>query len=310
MTSTESRFFRVAMRPSVPLLAATLVAGCSQDVPQPSQAAVGIPPSIAVGSEAPDTGLVRLTEAHARTLSVRTVTVSRAPAPFDIQVPGTVTPAPDYYAEVSAPLNGRIASMAVHEGEPVSREQVVAQLESLELADLVSSYHEEEAEREFARLQVERYQPLAEAGISPASALEAARADLARAVARSAAARIRLRSLGVTDEDLSRWYASNADRPLLAIRSPIDGTIGEHLIELGQSVMAYEKMMSIVNAERVLVQAFLTPDDASWVRAGDAVKVALPAMPGRVYEASVMSLMYRFRFPGQVDGLNIRPPFG
>lgn len=290
MTSTESRFFRVAMRPSVPLLAATLVAGCSQDVPEPSQAAVGTPPSIAVGSEAPDTGLVRLTEAHARTLSVRTVTVSRAPAPFDIQVPGTVTPAPDYYAEVSAPLNGRIASMAVHEGEPVSREQVVAQLESLELADLVSSYHEEEAEREFARLQVERYQPLAEAGISPASALEAARADLARAVARSAAARIRLRSLGVTDEDLSRWYASNADRPLLAIRSPIGGTIGEHLIELGQSVMAYEKMMSIVNAERVLVQAFLTPDDASWVRAGDAVKVALPAMPGRVYEASVMSL--------------------
>lgn len=126
MTSTESRFFRVAMRPSVPLLAATLVAGCSQDVPEPSQAAVGTPPSIAVGSEAPDTGLVRLTEAHARTLSVRTVTVSRAPAPFDIQVPGTVTPAPDYYAEVSAPLNGRIASMAVHEGEPVSREQVVA----------------------------------------------------------------------------------------------------------------------------------------------------------------------------------------
>lgn len=61
-------------------------------------------------------------------------------------------------------------------------------------------------------------------------------------------------------------------------------------MELGQPVMAYEKMMSVVNTERVLVQAFLTPEDASWVQAGDSASVARPAMPGRVFEAPVMSV--------------------
>ena len=274
----------------LPALAAILATACENPSPESVQTDVGTPPSIEVSSEGPGERLVRLTEAQARTLAIRTVTVSRAPIRFDIQVPGTVTPAPDYYAEVSAPLSGRIASMAVHEGEPVERGQVVAQLESLELANLVSSYREEEAERRFAELQVERYEPLVDSRISPASVLEAARAELARATARSDAALIRLRSLGVGDQDLALWRASDVDRPLLALRSPIDGVVGEHLIELGQPVMAYEKMMSVVNTERVLVQAFVTPDDASWIRAGDSTRVVLPSMPSRAFEAAIMSV--------------------
>ena len=281
---------RVGSHRYSPVLMVLLAAGCEDSTPEPIQTDVGTPPSIEAASEGPGERLVRLTEAQARTLAIRTVTVSRAPIRFGIQVPGTVTPAPDYYAEVSAPLSGRIASMAVHEGEPVERGQVVAELESLELANLVSSYREEEAERRFAQLQVERYEPLVDSRISPASVLEAARAELARATARSDAALIRLRSLGVGDQDLARWRASDVDRPLLALRSPIDGVVGEHLIELGQPVMAYERMMSVVNTERVLVQAFLTPDDASWIRAGDSARVALPAMPGRAFEASIMSV--------------------
>ena len=273
-----------------PAFVLALVAACTGSPEESTEAAVGTPPSMAVAAEAPGGDVVRLTDAQARALSVQTVTAVRESILFDIQVPGMVTPAPDYYAEVSAPLSGSIASMAVHEGEPVARGQILAQLESLELANLVSSYHEEEAERQFAELQVERYQPLVDSRISPASALEAARAELARAAARSDAALIRLRSLGVSDQDLARWNASDVERPLLALRSPIDGVLGEHLIELGQPVMAYEKMMSVVNTERVLVQAFLSPDDASWVRAGDSTLVVLPAAPGRGFEAPIMAV--------------------
>ncbi|MDE2781896.1 MAG: efflux RND transporter periplasmic adaptor subunit [Gemmatimonadota bacterium] len=274
----------------LPALAAILATACENPSPESVQTDVGTPPSIEVSSEGPGARLVRLTEAQARTLAIRTVTVSRASIRFGIRVPGTVTWAPDYYAEVSAPLSGRISSMAVHEGESVERGQVVARLESLELANLVSSYREEEAERRFAQLQVERYEPLVDSRISPASVLEGARAELTRATARSDAALIRLRSLGVGDQDLALWRASDVDRPLLALRSPIDGVVGEHLIELGQPVMAYEKMMSVVNTERVLVQAFLTPDDASWIRAGDSTRVVLPSMPSRAFEAAIMSV--------------------
>lgn len=270
---------------------AGLLVGCAEGPPENSQAQVGAPPSISGSPDASYVGAVRLTDQQAQDLSIQTMVVSREPVTLALRVSGRVNPAPDYYAEVSSPLSGLIANMFAHEGERVSRGQVVAELESLELANLVSNYWEEEAERQFAELQVERYERLVERRISPAASLEEARANLSRALARSGAAVVRLRSLRVTDQDLARWYdAPDTERPVLAIRSPIDGVIGDHLIELGQSVTAYQKMMSIVNTARVLVKGYFSPEDASWIRAGDAVEVTLPALPGRPHEASLTSI--------------------
>ncbi len=272
----------------LPILAA---AACGNPPPSSESTDARTPPAVAAAGASPAVGAVRLTADQARALAIRTTTVARTSVSFEVRAPGAVAPAPDRYAEVSAPVSGRIASMAVHEGERVERGQVVAQLESLELAELVSTHREREAERRFAELQVRRYEPLVERRISPAAALETARAELARADARSDAALIRLRSLGIDDRDLDRWNASAVDRPLLDLRSPIDGVVGEHLIELGQAVTAYRKMMSVVDTERVLARAFLTPDDAAQVRVGDAVRVVATAMSGREFEGSIAAVV-------------------
>ena len=163
-------------------LALLALSGCGDDVPESAAREVGAPPSVA--GSGTTAGTVRLTDEQARTLAIRSLEVSRARVGFDIGLPGTAHPAPDYFAEVSSPLNGRIASMAVHEGETVARGQLVAELESLELANLAADYLEARAELEYAASQVNRYEQLVERRISPEAVLDKSRADLSRARAR------------------------------------------------------------------------------------------------------------------------------
>lgn len=274
-----------ALLAALPL--ATLTVACGSDEPVPTPRDVGAPPSVDASAAAGGLGKVHLTDEQVRTLAIRTTKVSLAPVAFDVALPGTVHPAPDYFAEVSSPLSGRIASMAANEGDGVSSGQVVAELESLELANLAADHLEARAELEYAQSQVNRYELLVERQISPEAVLEKARADLSRARARSSAAHARLHSLGVTDADLERWYADDVQRPLLRIRSPLDGVIAEHRIELGQSVTAYQEMMTVVNTDRVLVRGFLPPEDASFVAPGDSVRVTPKGAPSRALDARV-----------------------
>lgn len=341
-----------AVIPAIRILVLVLLAGvvaCGDGRPPDSGEDVGAPPSVRGGSGRGSLPTrIRLTPEQARTLAVRTVTVAREPVGFRVQLPGTVHPAPGYYGEVSSPLSGRIASMAVAEGESVAEGQVVAELESLELADLAADFLEARAELRYAASQVSRYETLVARRISPEAVLEKARADLSRARARNTATHARLHSLGVSDRDLERWYgedphappsgavaageggaeesggqeaapglparlpgseadtgaaapavaagpslavsAGDIQRPLLPLRSPIDGVVAEHSIELGQSVTAYQKMMTVVNPERVLVRGFLSPDDAAFVRPGDSVRVSLERAPGRELDAVVTTV--------------------
>jgi len=288
--SPSVRIPALAVQSTLGILLALFLSGCGGEEPVPTTRDVGVPPSVAAPGEEAALGRVLLSDEQLRTLSIRTATVTREPVEFEIGLPGTGHPAPDYFAEVSSPLSGRIASMAVNEGERVASGQVVAELESLELANLAADYLETRADLEYSRSQVNRYELLVERRISPEAVLEKARADLSRARARSAAAHARLHTLGVTDAELDRWYTEEIQRPLLRIRSPLDGVIAEHLIQLGQSVTAYQQMMTVVNTERVMVRGFLSPEDASFVRPGDSVRVSLKGAPSRSVDARVTTV--------------------
>ena len=57
------------------------------------------------------------------------------------------------------------------------------------------------------------------------------------------------------------------------IIAPIDGTIDQHLIDLGQSVIAYNKMLSIIDLSRVLIRGYASPEDGPYIKAGNKIKV-------------------------------------
>ena len=223
-----------------------------------------------------------------------------------LTVPGTVTPSPEAFAVVSAPIGGRIVRIGAHEGEAVRAGQTIALIESLDLAALAGDYLEARAEADYQRQQVERYGPLVEKRITARSVLDKARVDLQRADALVQAARARLSAAGVSDAMLERTATDG--RAVVAVTAPRSGTIQEHRIDLGQSVNAYDELATIVNSAEVLVRGFVSPDEAARVRPGDAVMVYLPNDPERPVAARVTSVQPAADDAHRAVAVNVRVP--
>ena len=98
-------------------------------------------------------------------------------------------------------------------------------------------------------------------------------ADYARASAAEQAAHTRLLSIGVKQTQIDIWDTGKTDQPLLKVYSPINGIVTEHLIDHGQAVSNYEKMLTIINLDKVLIRGYASPEDGSLINPGDLVEI-------------------------------------
>ncbi len=272
------------------VLSGLLLAGCSED-PSTTPVPPDLPaPPSGRTTTAPEVDVIRLEEQGAAELGITTQRVSYSTERFSLSAPGTVFPAPDNIALVSAPISGRVERIYAHEGEAVVQGEKLLELESLEFAGLVSDYLVAKADETYNRQQEERLHVLVDKKISPRSALDRARADLQRAEAIVRASMARLNTLGVTDAQLDAWLEGADSRPVLVIRAPISGVISEHAIDLGQAVTVHEMMLSLIDLEQVMVRAYVSPEDAVLVRAGDPVHVRLKEFPDRSLRSQVSTI--------------------
>lgn len=260
----------------IPAILATsflmVMSACSGDADIQNSDTTGTPPSLR-----PEETVQRiyLTEEQAANLNIQTYTVTSDPVSFEIGAPGEVFAAPERISVVSAPIDGRVSNIYAHEGERVSKGDPLLELESLEFANLVAAYLEATAEITFQQQQVERLKVLTEDKISPLRNLQRAQADLQLAQTRQSAALARLKAIGITESQTKKWdpFASDPNARL-TIYASIDGVLNEHLIEMGESVTAYQKMLDIIDNTEVLVRGFISPEDAVFIEPGTNLTIS------------------------------------
>lgn len=245
-----------------------LVAGCSKkESPEPEKV-VASPPSVVAERQKANNVVVLSTQA-AEELKIKTVTITKAPFMFNLAAPATVYPSPENISIISAPITGRVSKIYAHEGERISKESPLLELESLEYANLVADYLENMAESNYLEQQVTRVRQLVEKQISPQRSLERAEADFSRSLTQVKASKARLKAVGVSDAQITEWSKSGSEpSATLTIYAPIAGTVNEHLIELGSAVASNQKMMDIVDNSKVLVRGFVPPEDATMLKPG------------------------------------------
>src|SRR6056297_1027410 len=249
-----------------------LAVSCSSETDN-GQAGInpGTPPSLRSSQESP---VIQLSEQQAEDLNIRHHIVKREQISFEINAPGRVYGAPEGISVVSSPINGRVSKIYAHEGERVQAGDPLLDLESLEYANLVGDYLEATAEVTYQQQQVERLQVLSEDGITPQRTLERAQADLRRAKTRQSASVARLRAVGITPDEMNNWdpFTSEPEAEL-TLQAPISGVLNQHLIDLGEAVNAYDKLLDIIANREVLVRGYVSPADAEFVRAGTPVVI-------------------------------------
>jgi membrane fusion protein, heavy metal efflux system len=194
-----------------------------------------------------------------------------------IIVPGAIVPEADRIAHVAVKLSSIVAELRKNIGDSVGKNEVVAVLESREVADAKSEYL---AARSTSKLQqdlFERDRALWDKKVASEQQFIRSRNEAARAVMRIDIARQKLFALGLTETEIAGL--SNQPEALLRrqeVRSPIAGRVVERKVELGVAVgrdNLEAELFVIADLDRVWVELAVSPEDVSRVRIGQTMSV-------------------------------------
>ncbi|WP_024891750.1 efflux RND transporter periplasmic adaptor subunit [Luteimonas huabeiensis] len=184
----------------------------------------------------------------------------------ETELAGRVEAATGARAVATAGVGGSVERVLVAPGAAVRAGDALVALASGEAAGLRAAAEAAAAEAEAARLAYRRDAALGAQGIVARQDVEAARARSLAAEAAARAAAAALRAAGAPDAD-----------GRVRVRSPIDGVVGAVRAVPGRFVAPGEALAEVADPARSELVFAAAPALAQRLRAGDRVRVELPA---------------------------------
>jgi cobalt-zinc-cadmium efflux system membrane fusion protein len=188
----------------------------------------------------------------------------------------------DAYAEVAAPLAGRVVELPVTVGQVVRSGQALAVVHSPELARTRSEWHGGQARKTLADQVLRRKRGLLAERVVAAREVEEAEAEAAAADAAVSAAASALAALGVSDPAETVAHPSQ-----LTLRAPLGGTVIARELALGQMVDGSRSVMRIADLSALWLVVHAFERDAVRVAPGARGVASFPALPGQTFEGRV-----------------------
>jgi membrane fusion protein, heavy metal efflux system len=200
-----------------------------------------------------------------------------------IRVPARLDARPDGAADVVAPIDGRLTTVAnLPLGAAVTRGQELARLlpppaVPSDLPQLQRARAEAQTQLALAVRDRERAERLTSAGAAPGRRLDDARSVEEQAKARLAAAEGSL----AQDQAARSGGAPNAEG-LFIVRAPLSGVIAEHQAATGANVTAGGPLFRVVDTREVLIVGQIAEGAVDKARDARAAEMEVPGRQDRV----------------------------
>ena len=207
----------------------------------------------------------------------RTKTIMLA---HQFSAPGVIAPDVSRTVSVFSLANGFAVRVPVQLGQQVSNGQVLAVVDSPDLAKAISAYETAKAQLQLTGKELTREENLYQHGAAPRKSLEQAQfAEQHAQIDEQTAAR-QIQILGGDPKSPS---------PLVTVRAPFGGTILKQQISQGEAV-ENDYLFQIADLSRVWVLCSLFENDLSRVHVGDSARVEISAYPNLKLEGRVSNI--------------------
>jgi cobalt-zinc-cadmium efflux system membrane fusion protein len=227
---------------------------------------------------------IRLAPQVVKSVGIKTAPAAAEVLPATVDLAGELAADPDRSARLAARVPARIVEVRVKEGDRLRAGQVVAVLESPELARARAMLTAATARARSARLNAERLESLAGKSLASGQEVATAQAEAAALDAEVAAARQTLVAFGPDA------VHAQGERARLSIRAPLAGFVLARDAVSGQTVGAEHVIAVVGDLERSYFLARLFEKDLAKVKVGAAAEVRLNAYPGEVFEGQVETI--------------------
>ncbi|MGH8069404.1 MAG: efflux RND transporter periplasmic adaptor subunit [Candidatus Entotheonellia bacterium] len=219
--------------------------------------------------------LVRLTEAQMQEFGIAVGTAGPAKLRLHVTLPGQVALNADRRAHIVPRIAGVVQQVLKNLGDQVKAGEVMAVVESRELADFKSAYLTAKERLTLADTTFRREEDLWRKKIAAEQDYLEAKKVLAEARIELRAAEQKLYALGFSKTDLSQ-VPTQADTAFTryAITAPFDGTVIEKHITLGEVLKDDTAAYVIADLQSLWVHLSVYPSDLPLVRTGQPVTIA------------------------------------
>jgi cobalt-zinc-cadmium efflux system membrane fusion protein len=228
-------------------------------------------------------GQIKISAEQAKAQEITTSPVQGGTLSRHLMAPGTVTPDTDRIARVPARVVGTVSEMLKRLGDPVRKGEIVAVLDSREVADAKSDYLTASVNTELQKTNYERQQALWDKRISAEAAFLQARATYSETQLRLNLARQKLSALGLNADEVGATAKKDETTPNQSslrryeLRSPITGRVVERKVDVGTTVGSQgdpADLYMVADLSTVWVELAVPTTDLGKVKEGAEVLIA------------------------------------
>ena len=194
-----------------------------------------------------------------------------------IRIPGSISVDEQRVARIGAAVTGRISDINVVLGQYVKKGDVLATLNSTELAQNQLVFMKARQQIQLQTKAVERAQLLLNADVIGTAELQRREVELAGAKAELNATSDQLHVLGMTDKAIAELEKSNNIRSVSSVTARLGGTIISRKVNLGQVVQPADELFIVADLSHVWAVAEVPERQAELIQKGQEVTVEIPA---------------------------------
>lgn len=228
----------------------------------------------AAAEETVPEGVVPFTDEQIEKYGVTIANASGGTLHNYITLSGEIRLNADKVAHVTLPVKGYAQEIRKNLGDAVTRGEVLATFKSRELAEARAAYVAAQSRLGLAQTALKREKSLYEQKISPQQDYLDAERDVAETSISMQAAEQQLRTLGYEDADFkSIGKQSKEAYTRFVLQSPMDGTIIEKHISLGELVTADTTVFIVADTSNVWADFTVTQADLARVRVGQELTI-------------------------------------
>lgn len=223
-----------------------------------------------------EVGCVKMTAAVQKQNGVAVVPAKKQRLAGLISATGKVEANADKIAHVSPRISGKVVNVKGSLGDSVAAGQQLATLDSVELGEALSRYHQSKTKLALAQSSMDRIKTLVEKKIAARKDILLAETDYKTAQTELHTDEERLSLYGVA---LSELKGDDHKKPLLPLRSPIGGVITEKHAIVGELADPSKSLYTVADLSTVWVLVDINEKDLAKVHRGQTATVMVGAFP-------------------------------
>lgn len=232
---------------------------------------------------------IELSPEALETLNLKTAQVKLHKLGGEITSTAVIEPDHTRIAHVSTRISGRAIDIKAHLGDQVVKDQILAELDSIELGQAKANYLKAKANLQVARANYDREDRLFKKKISSEKEYLDTKGEFLRSQAEINVARETLKLLGLTDEEIQKLTWGGAEHPPshFPLVAPFTGTVVEQHMVLGEFIKPEDNPYTIADLTQLWIQVDIYEKDLAWLNTGKDVTLIVDSYPDARFKGTV-----------------------